>query len=145
MRTPTRSSRRPLSRGHVLIASGTASAAAAALLLVPAAQSGAVPPGGPDSQSNGASVRLDRSSVSRGGRIKVTGRNWKSAGSRSFDGKVVTIKLNDRDILAVVPIRNKRFSAWVRIPKQVRAGRYWLRFLAAKPSTSVKSTTFRVR
>jgi hypothetical protein len=145
MRTPTRSSRRPLSRGRVLIASGTASAAAAALLLVPAAQSGAVPPGGPDSQSNGASVRLDRSSVSRGGRIKVTGRNWKSAGSRSFDGKVVTIKLNDRDILAVVPIRNKRFSAWVRIPKQVRAGRYWLRFLAAKPSTSVKSTTFRVR
>jgi hypothetical protein len=145
MRTPTRSSRRPLSRGRVLIASGTASAAAAALLLVPAAQSGAVPPGGPDSQSNGASVRLDRSSVSRGGRIKVTGRNWRSAGSRSFDGKVVTIKLNDRDILAVVPIRNKRFSAWVRIPKQVRAGRYWLRFLAAKPSTSVKSTTFRVR
>jgi hypothetical protein len=145
MRTRTSTALRPLTRGRVLLATGTATAATAAVLLVPATQSGAVPPGGPNSQSNGASVSLDRSSVSRGGRIKVTGRNWKSKGSRSFSGKVVTIKLNDRDILAVVPIKNRRFSAWVRIPKQVRAGNYWLRFLAAKPSTSVKSKTFRVR
>jgi hypothetical protein len=145
MRTPVQPRPRLRRRGSALVASGTAAALATGALLVSAAPSGAVPPGGADSKSNGASVSLDRSSVSRGGRIKVTGRNWKSQGSRSFSGKVVTIKLNDRDILAVVPIKNKRFSAWVRIPKQVSAGRYWLRFLAAKPATSIKSSTFRVR
>ena len=39
---------------------------------------GAVPPGGPKTKSNGAKVTLSTTSVKAGGRIKVTGSNWKS-------------------------------------------------------------------
>lgn len=104
----------------------------------------AVPPGGPVSTHDGATVRLDRSTVKAGGRIRVTGTRWRSKGSRVQGGAQVTVKLDDRDILAILPIRDQRFSGWVRIPKQVKAGRHWLRFLAADPATSVKSKTFRV-
>ena len=116
---------------------------ALAALAVPTAR--ALPPGGPVSTKNGAKVKLDRTSVKAGGRIRVTGTNWKAKGSRVQDGAQVTVKIDDRDILAVFPIRNKRFSGWVRIPKQVKAGRHWLRFLASEPATSVKSKAFRVR
>jgi len=127
-----------------LVALGAGAAAAVGLALPPA-PSEAIPPGGAVSRSNGASVTISRTSVKRGSRLKVTGRNWKAKGSRTGDGKVVTIKLNDRDILAQLPIRNKRFSGYVRIPRQVKPGRYWLRFLASRPATSIKSKTFRVR
>jgi hypothetical protein len=114
-----------------------------AAVAVPAAR--AVPPGGPVSTHNGAKVRIDRTAVKAGGRIKVTGSNWKAKGSRVQDGAQVTVKIDDRDILAIFPIRHQRFSGWVRIPKQVKAGRHWLRFLASEPATSVKSKAFRVR
>jgi hypothetical protein len=117
--------------------------AALVALAVPVAR--AVPPGGPVSTHNGAQVRIDRTSVKAGGRIKVTGSNWKAKGSRVQDGAQVTVKIDDQDILAIFPIRNKRFSGWVRIPKQVKAGRHWLRFLASDPATSVKSKAFKVR
>jgi hypothetical protein len=117
----------------------------ASLLLVPAAPSVAVPPGGAVSRSNGASVTISTTSVKRGGRIKVTGRNWKSRANRSTGRAEVTIKLDDRDILAILPIRNKRFSGYVTIPRPVARGRHTLRFLAAKPATSIKSKSFRVR
>lgn len=105
---------------------------------------GAVPPGGPKSQSNGASVTISTTKVKAGGRIKVTGSGWKSKGSRTQKGAKVTIKIDDGIILAVFPIKNKRFSGYVTIPKQIKAGNHWLRFLAAKPSTSIKSRTFKV-
>lgn len=118
--------------------------AALALTVAVAPVAGAIPPGGPAETHNGAKVRLDRKAVKAGGRIKVTGTAWKAKGSRTEDGATVTVKIDDRDILALLPIRNRRFSGWVRIPKQVKAGRHWLRFLAAEPATSVKSATFRV-
>jgi hypothetical protein len=125
-----------------LSAPALAGALLLAVTLAPAAI--AVPPGGPTTISNGAKVRLDRTTVKAGGRIKVTGTAWRSKGSRIQDGAQVTVKIDDRDILAIFPIKAKRFSGWVRIPKQVKAGRHWLRFLASQPATSVKSTTFRV-
>jgi hypothetical protein len=120
----------------------TAAAAASVVLLAPGAR--AVPPGGPVSTHNGAKVKLDRRSVKAGGRIKVTGTGWRSEGSRVQDGAQVTVKIDDRDILAIFPIKGKRFSGWVRIPKQVKKGTHWLRFLASEPATSVKSKTFKV-
>jgi hypothetical protein len=105
---------------------------------------GAVPPGGPVDASNGATVSIDRTTVKAGGRIGVRGRNWKSTRSRTEAGAVVTIKLDDRDILQLLKITNKRFSGWVRIPRQVKAGKHRLRFLAGSPATSVKSKLFRV-
>ena len=104
----------------------------------------AIPPGGVENRSNGAKVKIDRTTVVQGGRIKVTGTNWKAKGGRFSSRPEVTIKLDDLDILAVVPIKNKRFTAWVRIPRPVRTGRHWLRFLAAEPATSIKSRNFTV-
>jgi hypothetical protein len=118
---------------------------AAACLLATAGGAVAAPPGGPVDSKNGATVKLHSSGVARGGRIKVSGTKWRSKGSRVSEGAVVTIKLDDRDILAILPIRNKRFEGYVRIPRQVKTGRHWLRFLAAEPATSVKSTRFTVR
>jgi hypothetical protein len=134
-----------VSRRPAALTAAATGLASATLLLVPAAPSGAVPPGGAVSRSNGASVSISTTSVARGGRIKVTGRNWKSKGSRTSGRAEVTIKLDDRDILAVFPIRNKRFSGYVTIPRPVSRGRHTLRFLAAKPATSIKSKSFRVR
>ncbi len=128
---------------HARVALAALALTATAALVVPGAE--ALPPGGPVSTHNGAKVTLDRTSVKAGGRIRVTGTHWKAKGSRVQDGAQVTVKIDDRDILAIFPIRNKRFSGWVRIPKQVKAGRHWLRFLASDPATSVKSKTFRVR
>jgi hypothetical protein len=120
----------------------TALAAAATVALTPSAR--ALPPGGPVSTHNGAKVKLDRRSVKAGGRIKVTGTDWKAKGSRVQDGAQVTVKIDDRDILAIFPIKDKKFSGWVRIPKQVKKGTHWLRFLASDPATSVKSKSFKV-
>jgi hypothetical protein len=114
----------------------------AALALTPAAT--AIPPGGAKPQSNGARVKLDRTTVKQGSRIKVTGTNWKARGSRLSARAEVTIKLDDRDILAILPIKGRRFSGYVRIPGPVKPGRHWLRFLAAEPATSVKSRAFTV-
>ncbi|WCB95236.1 hypothetical protein DSM104299_03979 [Baekduia alba] len=119
-----------------------AAALAAAVTLAPAAS--AIPPGGPAPTHNGAKVRLDRTAVKAGGRIKVVGTNWKSTSSRTVEGATVTVKIDDRDVLALLPIKGKRFFGWVRVPKQVKAGRHWLRFLASDPATSVKSATFKV-
>lgn len=105
---------------------------------------GAVPPGGVKGQSNGAKVSIGASKVKAGGRLKVSGSNWKSKGSRVQKGAQVTVKLDDGIIIGVFPIRSKRFSGYVTIPKQVKAGNHWLRFLAAKPSTSIRSSTFKV-
>lgn len=130
--------RRLVRRGLV---AGIASAAAFAVAAPPA---GAIPPGGAVDRPNGAKVRLDRKAVKAGGKIRVTGRNWKAKGSRIQRGARVTVKLDDLHIVAVLPIRHKRFAGWVTIPRQVQPGRHWLRFLAAKPATSVKSARFRV-
>jgi hypothetical protein len=104
----------------------------------------AVPPGGAKSRSNGASVTIDRATVKAGSRIWVTGKNWKSKGSRTERGAKVTVKLDDATILAVFSIKGKRFAGWVPVPKQVKAGSHWLRFLAAEPATSIKSRSFKV-
>jgi hypothetical protein len=111
---------------------------------VAAPAASAVPPGGPVDRAHGAKVKLDRGKVRAGGRIHVKGWKWKSKGSRVQKGAKVTIKLDDLHVLAVLPIKRKKFSGWVRIPVQVGAGRHWFRFLAAKPATSVKSKRFRV-
>ncbi len=119
--------------------------AVAAIAVTLATPATAIPPGGPDNVSNGARVSIDRTSVTQGGRIRVSGSNWKSKGSRNSRKAEVTIKLDDLDILAVFPIKNKRFSGSVPIPRQVRTGRHWLRFLAARPATSIKSKFFTVK
>jgi hypothetical protein len=133
------------SRRTALLSTVAAGAVTAAVVLLPAAPSEAIPPGGAVSRSNGASVKLSTTSVKRGGRIKVSGSNWKAKGSRTGNGKVVTIKLDDRDILAQIPIRNKKFSGYVTIPRPVAKGRHTLRFLASQPATSIKSKSFTVR
>ncbi|MGD9695306.1 MAG: hypothetical protein AB7V42_06560 [Thermoleophilia bacterium] len=126
--------------GHLL---GVAAAATAAAWIA-GGQAGAVPPGGPVDMPNGAKVSISTAKVVAGGRIRVVGTNWKAKGSRVYGRPVVTIKLDDRDVLATFPIKKKRFAGWVRIPKQVRLGHHWFRFLAAEPATSVKSKKFRV-
>ncbi|MEV4421451.1 hypothetical protein AB0L40_15930 [Patulibacter sp. NPDC049589] len=132
-------------RRAAVLSTAATGAVTAALLLVPAAPSVAIPPGGAVDRSNGAKVKLSTSSVKRGGRIKVTGTNWRSTSSRASGRSEVTIKLDDRDILAVLPIRKKRFSGYVTIPRPVAKGRHTLRFLASKPATSIKSKTIKVR
>lgn len=104
----------------------------------------AVPPGGVKGQSQGAKVSLGASKVKAPGRLKVSGTNWKAKGSRVQKGAQVTVKLDDGLIIGVFPIKNKRFSGYVTIPRQVKAGKHWLRFLASKPSTSIRSSTFTV-
>ena len=138
-----RISGRPHARRVATVLAGGAIAVGAGAAALPQG-AGAVPPGGPKTQTNGATVSLGASSVKSGGRIKVSGRNWKSKGSRVQKGAQVTVKIDDGTILAVFPIKNKSFSGYVTIPKQIKAGKHWLRFLAAKPSTSVKSRTFTV-
>jgi hypothetical protein len=101
--------------------------------------SGAIPPGGPDPQAHGAHVQIDRATVRAGGRIHVEGWNWKAKGSRLYDSPVVTVKLDDLDILAVLKIQHKKFSGWVPIPKHISLGKHWLRFLASEPPTSIRS------
>src|SRR5690606_6696681 len=95
-------------------------------------------------KANGAKVTLSVTKVKQGGAIRVTGTNWKAKGSRVTGKAEVTVKIDDRHIVAVFPIRNKKFSGVVRIPKQVKPGKHWLRFLAAEPATSVKSKPFTV-
>ena len=121
-----------------------AAATASALLAAGAGQAVALPPGGAVTKPNGAKLTLSVKKVKQGGAIRVVGTNWKSKGSRVSGKAVVTIKLDDRDIVAVFPIKNKRFVGNVRISKRVKPGRHWLRALAAEPATSVKSAPFRV-
>lgn len=142
----TRSSRtlgpvRP-SRLAAALATGAVGLGAAGLALPQGA--GAVPPGGAKSKSNGAKVTISATKVKAGGRIKVSGSNWKSKGSRTQKGATVTVKIDDGVILATFPIKNKKFSGYVTIPKQIKAGSHWFRFLAAKPATSIKSKSFKV-
>jgi hypothetical protein len=124
-------------RGRTLVLAVALPAALAPVAL-------AVPPGGPAPTRNGAKVKLDRTSVKAGGRIHVSGTRWASKGSRVQEGAQVTVKIDDRDILAILPLKGRRFSGWVRVPRQVNGGRHFLRFLAAEPATSVKSPSFRV-
>lgn len=125
-----------------LAVSAAAAVVASGALMV--SQADALPPGGAVNRPNGAKVTLSVKQVKQGGVIRVVGTNWKAKGSRVSGKAEVTIKIDDRDILAVFPIKNKRFAGNVRIPKQVKPGRHWLRFLAAEPATSVKSPVFRV-
>ncbi len=119
-------------------------AAALAFSLLSPGPAGAIPPGGPEPQANGGHIQLDRSTVRAGGRIHVEGWNWKAKGSRLYDSPVVTVKLDDLDILAVLKIKQKKFSGWVPIPKHISLGKHWLRFLASKPPTSIRSGKFTV-
>ena len=125
-----------------VLAAGAVGVGATALALPQGA--GALPPGGAKSKSNGAKVSISTTKVKAGGRIKVTGTNWKSKGSRVQKGATVTVKIDDGIILATFPIKNKKFSGYVTVPKQIKAGNHWFRFLAAKPATSLKSKTFKV-
>ncbi len=110
----------------------------AALLAVPAGAQ-AVPPGGPDTNTRGAKVTLSTTSVKAGKSIRVTGRKMPQRKG------VVTIKLDDSTILAVFKISSKgTFSGSVPVPKSVRKGKHWFRFLAPNPATSIKKS-FRVR
>ena len=120
----------------------TAITCALALFLLGERPAAAVPPGGPVEIANGARVTITPLRVAPGGVVRVTGTNWKAKGSRVYRRPVVTVKLNDLHIVATFPIRNQRFTGLVRIPRQVKPGRYWLRFLAARPATSVKSRPF---
>lgn len=117
-------------------------AAAVAAAGIGATQAGALPPGGAVSKPNGAKVTLSVKKVKQGGVIRVVGTNWKAKGSRVSGKAVVTVKLDDRDIVGVFPIKNKRFVGNIRISKRVKTGRHWLRFLASEPATSVKSAPF---
>lgn len=120
--------------------------ACAVLVSVPllAGPAAAIPPGGAVSTKNGAKVKLHGTSVKAGKRIRVSGTKWTSKGSRVSGGAVVTVKIDDSTVLAIFPIRKQAFAGWVTIPRQVKAGRHTLRFLAAEPATSVKSKAFRV-
>lgn len=117
----------------------TAAVPLAAALALPAGTSQAIPPGGPAPNARGAKITLKTTSVARGGKIRVTGSKLpQRKGS-------ITVKLDDSAILAVFRISSRgTFSGSVPIPRQVRRGNHWLRFLAPSPATSVKKT-FRVR
>lgn len=131
----------PIRRG---VRIGLAGAVVAAALAVASGPATALPPGGAVDITNGAKVTISAKRVVAGGKIRVVGTNWKSTGSRVYGRAVVTVKIDDADILATFPIRNKRFAGWVTIPRRVKPGNHWLRFLAAKPATSIKSPVIRV-
>lgn len=126
---------------------------AAAVSLVGAGSAAAIPPGGAVNRPQGAKITIGNPkakvvTVKQGGKILVTGTNWKAKGSRTCKHKVkircqvVTIKIDDLHIVAVLPIRDKKFRGLVTIPKRVKTGRHTLRFLAAQPATSIKSRPF---
>lgn len=135
----THRSRWTLALGTTVAASLAAIGAAG--LSTPAS---AVPPGGAVDRANGAKVKITPRVIPRGGTIRVTGWNWKAKGSRVQKGAAVTVKLDDKHIVAVIPIRKKRFSRTIRIPRQAGVGLHRLRFLAAAPATSVRSPRFRI-
>lgn len=146
--TSSHSSVRPLPRRRLVTLAAAAS-------LIGAASAAAIPPGGAVSRPQGATVTIGNPkaktvTVKQGGKILVTGTNWKAQGSRTCKNKVkikcqvVTIKLDDLHIVAVLPIRNKQFRGLVTIPRRAATGRHTLRFLAAQPATSIKSRPFTV-
>ena len=116
----------------------TAAGLLAAAVAVPSAAQ-AVPPGGPDTNTRGAKVTLSTTSVKAGKTIRVRGTKMpQKKGS-------VTVKLDDSAILAVFKIsKNGTFSGSIQVPRSVRKGKHWFRFLAPNPATSIKKS-FRVR
>ena len=104
----------------------------AASLAVGVGAGEAIPPGGPGGTNKAATVTLSVTSVKQGGRIKVSGKKFPKS-------KTVTIKLDDQDILTTFRSTSSgTFSGWVTVPKKVKAGKHWFRFLAPSPATSVK-------
>ncbi|NHC45389.1 hypothetical protein [Motilibacter aurantiacus] len=60
-------------------------------------------------------------------------------------GQTLTVKIDDGAILSTYPISaSGTVDASVTIPADLAAGTHWLRFLAANPSTSVRSADFTV-
>ncbi|MBB2942545.1 hypothetical protein FB565_002258 [Actinoplanes lutulentus] len=121
-----------------VITGGPASASASALVFAPR-----------PSNPVGATVSLASSSVVAGKTIRFTGTGFVNDSGR---GQVVTIKLDDVDILRTVNASDSgAISGTVTVPAATKAGaEHWLRFLAGSgqendsPARSLASGYFAV-
>jgi LPXTG-motif cell wall-anchored protein len=101
------------------------------------------------SNPQGATVALAATTVQAGTTIRFTGTGWVNAAGR---GQVVTIKLDDVDILRTVTATDGgAVSGTVTVPKATKtSGTHWLRLLAGSgaendgPSRSLASAEFTV-
>jgi hypothetical protein len=124
-----------------------AGVAAAALVLITGTPALASTPR--PSNAGGATVKLGSSTVAAGKSIRFTGTGWVNTGKR---GQVVTIKLDDVDILGEVTASDAgAISGSVKIPAATKAGgEHWLRLLAGSgqendsPARSLASSYFAV-
>jgi hypothetical protein len=102
-----------------------------------------------ESNPKGATVTLAATTVQAGKTIRFTGTGWVNDKGR---GQIVTIKLDDVDILREVTATDAgAISGTVTIPKATKtSGTHWLRFLAGNgrpnddPPRSLASATFTV-
>ncbi|GAA0811232.1 hypothetical protein [Spirilliplanes yamanashiensis] len=80
------------------------------------------------SNPQGATVSLAASTARAGATLRFSGTGWKNQAGR---GQVVTIKLDDVDILRDVTASDSgAISGSVTIPARTGTGQHWLRFLA---------------
>lgn len=100
------------------------------------------------SNPKGATVSLAAGSVKAGATLRFTGTGWRNDAGR---GQVVTIKLDDVDILRDVTATDSgALSGSVTIPAKVGAGEHWLRLLAGSgaanddPARTLASAMFTV-
>ncbi|WP_306205945.1 LPXTG cell wall anchor domain-containing protein [Actinoplanes sp. RD1] len=123
-----------------------AAAATAALVALTAAPAAAAPR---PSNPQGAAVTLAASTVAAGTSLRFTGTGWINDGGR---GQVVTVKLDDTDILTTVTASDGgAISGAATVPAATTAGDgHWLRFLAGSgqendtPARSLASSEFTV-
>ncbi|MFB6398012.1 hypothetical protein [Polymorphospora lycopeni] len=100
------------------------------------------------SNPQGATVSLAATTVAAGQAIRFTGTGFVNEGER---GQIVTIKLDDVDILGDVTASDSgAISGAVTIPAGTPAGSHWLRFLAGSgaendgPARSLATDQFTV-
>ncbi|QOC90126.1 LPXTG cell wall anchor domain-containing protein [Micromonospora craniellae] len=100
------------------------------------------------SNPQGATVSLAADSATAGGTLRYTGTGFVNEGGR---GQIVTIKLDDVDILGTVTASDSgAISGTVTIPAATPPGSHWLRFLAGSgreddgPARSLASSEFTV-
>ncbi|NHC14131.1 alpha-2-macroglobulin family protein [Motilibacter deserti] len=104
----------------------------------PTATASPIASASPSATPAAASATLGKTSVAAGGELTFSV-------SRFPAGQTLTVKLDDNAILKTFAIgANGSVNGSVTVPAGTKAGAHWLRFLAANPSTSVKSENFTV-
>ncbi|MEV6342391.1 hypothetical protein [Actinoplanes sp. NPDC051851] len=129
----------------IAAAAALTAAALVALTATPAVAASTPRP----SNAQGATVTLASATVAAGSKIRLTGTGWVNDSDR---GQVVTVKLDDNDILGEFTASDSgALSGSVTIPAATEAGsEHWLRLLAGSgqendtPARSLASSYFAV-